>query len=81
MPGGAASGLDIAMKVLHKIDDIGFCSLTSEDVVRHPLVQKIVQAYDDYEQKSGGKGRDGEAGQKGRDSSQMKKGRKNDYRH
>ena len=40
------------MKVLHKIDDIGFCTLTSSDVVRHPLVQKIVQAYDDYEKRS-----------------------------
>lgn len=45
----ATSGLDVAMKVLKKIDDIGFCQLTSKDVVRHPLVQQIVQAYDDYE--------------------------------
>lgn len=51
LPSGAVSGLDMAMKVLHKIDDIGFCTLTSSDVVRHPLVQKIVQAYDDYENK------------------------------
>ena len=35
-------------KVLKKIDDIGFCQLTSKDVVRHPLVQQIVQAYEDY---------------------------------
>lgn len=39
------------MKVLKKIDDIGFCQLTSNDVVRHPLVQQIVQAYDAYEKK------------------------------
>ena len=39
------------MRVLSKIDDIGFCELTSADVVRHPLVQKIVKAYDDYEQR------------------------------
>ena len=45
------SGLDTAVKVLKKIDDIGFCYLTNSDVVRHPLVQKIVQAYDDYEAK------------------------------
>lgn len=45
------SGLDIAMKVLSKIDDIAFCKLTSKDVVRHPLVQKIVRAYEDYESK------------------------------
>ena len=43
------SGLDVAEKVLHGIDDIAFCNLTNKDVVRHPLVQKIVKAYDDYE--------------------------------
>ena len=46
------SGLDVALKVLEKIDDIAFCKLTNKDVVRHPLVQKIVKAYDDYELKS-----------------------------
>ena len=51
LPKDAVSGLDIAAKVLKKIDDIGFCQLTSKDVVRHPLVQQIVQAYDDYEKK------------------------------
>ena len=51
LPKDAPSGLDVAMKVLKKIDDIGFCQLTSKDVVRHPLVQQIVQAYDDYEKK------------------------------
>lgn len=49
LPAGTKSGLDIATKVLGKIDDIAFCNLTSKDVVRHPLVQKIVKAYDDYE--------------------------------
>lgn len=43
------SGLDVAARVLSKIDDISFCKLSSKDVVRHPLVQKIVKAYDDYE--------------------------------
>ena len=51
LPRDAVSGLDVAMKVLKKIDDIGFCQLTSKDVVRHPLVQQIVQAYDAYEKK------------------------------
>lgn len=46
---GTKSGLDVAMQVLGKIEDIAFCSLTSKDVVRHPLVQKIVMAYEDYE--------------------------------
>ena len=48
---GAKSGLDVALKVLKNIDEIGICRLTSNDVVRHPLVQRIVQAYDNYEQK------------------------------
>ena len=51
LPRDAVSGLDVAMKVLKKIEDIGFCQLTSKDVVRHPLVQQIVQAYDEYEKK------------------------------
>lgn len=48
---GSRSGLDVATKVLGKLDDIAFCQLTDKDVVRHPLVQKIVKAYDDYEAK------------------------------
>ena len=48
LPAGAVSGLDVALRVLKKIDDIGVCYLTSTDVVRHPLVQEIVPAYDDY---------------------------------
>ena len=51
LPAGAPSGLDTAIHVLTTIDDIGFCYLTSSDVVRHPLVQKIVEAYDAYEKK------------------------------
>ena len=51
LPAGAASGLDTAIHVRKKSDDIGFCYLTSSDVVRHPLVQKIVEAYDAYEKK------------------------------
>ena len=49
LPVGTQSGLDVATKVLGKIDDIAFCNLTSKDVVRHPLVQKIVKAYESYE--------------------------------
>lgn len=51
LPKGTKSGLEIAIKVLGKIEDIGFSYLTSQDVVRHPLVQKIVKAYDAYEEK------------------------------
>lgn len=51
LPVGTRSGLDVAAKVLRGIDDIAFCNLTSKDVVRHPLVQKIVKAYEDFEGK------------------------------
>jgi len=51
LPAGVRSGLDIAARVLNKIEGIAFCNLTSADVVRHPLVQKIVKAYDEYESK------------------------------
>ncbi|MDD3367805.1 MAG: PhoH family protein [Lachnospiraceae bacterium] len=48
---GTQSGLDVAVRVLKGIDGISFCNLTSKDVVRHPLVQKIVQAYEKFEAK------------------------------
>ncbi len=51
LPSGTQSGLDVATKVLGKVEGISFCTLTNKDVVRHPLVQKIVKAYDDYEAK------------------------------
>ena len=51
LPQGSRSGLDVAERVLKNIDGIAFCTLTCRDVVRHPLVQKIVKAYDDYEAK------------------------------
>ena len=51
LPAGTRSGLDIACRVLKNVEGIAFCKLTSRDVVRHPLVQKIVQAYEVYEAK------------------------------
>ena len=51
LPSGTRSGLDDALHVLKNIDEIGVCNLTSKDVVRHPLVQKIVTAYDEYDKK------------------------------
>lgn len=48
---GTQSGLDIASRVLQKIEGIAFCNMTSKDVVRHPLVQQIVKAYEAYEVK------------------------------
>ena len=52
LPSGQSSGLDVALKVLKNIDDIGISMLSNKDVVRHPLVQKIVKAYDDYEHRA-----------------------------
>ena len=52
---GAPSGLDIAERVLKNIDGIRFVTLTSRDVVRHPLVQQIVKAYEDYDRKNAAK--------------------------
>ena len=51
IPKDAVSGLDVALRVLRNVEDIAVCHLTSQDVVRHPLVQRIVKAYDDYEAK------------------------------
>lgn len=56
---GSVSGMDVALKVLRNVDEIGICQLTSSDVVRHPLVQKIVKAYEEYEkqERKGNKGK------------------------
>lgn len=52
LPAGTVSGLDVAVKVVKDLEGISICTLTSKDVVRHPLVQKIVKAYEEYEKKS-----------------------------
>ena len=49
LPFDNVSGLEESLKVLEKVKDIGICRLTNKDVVRHPLVQQIVAAYDKYE--------------------------------
>ena len=51
LPKGKKSGLVEAMKVLKPVKDIAFCELTDTDVVRHELVRKIVNAYDQYYKK------------------------------
>ncbi len=51
LPFGAVSGLEVAVKVVKNIEGVSICMLSSKDVVRHPLVQKIVKAYEDYEKK------------------------------
>ena len=49
LPSNMPSGLDTSLKILAKLDEIGVCLLNSADVVRHPLVQRIVSAYEEYE--------------------------------
>ncbi|WP_424636744.1 PhoH family protein [Embleya sp. AB8] len=49
LPGGTQSGLRVVQEILRGVDDIAFCRLTSEDVVRHKLVGRIVDAYARYD--------------------------------
>lgn len=58
LPSGTVSGLDVAVKVVKNIEDVKICTLTSKDVVRHPLVQQIVKAYETYEAKENARSRE-----------------------
>lgn len=49
LPANQTSGLAVAQKILQRVEGIAFCNLTSSDVVRHPLVGRIVAAYERYE--------------------------------
>lgn len=49
LPSYQQSGLAVAQRILSRVDGIAFCHLTAADVVRHPLVQRIVSAYERYE--------------------------------
>lgn len=51
LPGDKVSGLKEAMRVLHGVEDIAICRLTGADVVRHVLVQRIIKAYEEDEQR------------------------------
>ena len=51
LPKGVKSGLAHAMEVLHGVEGIGFTQFTARDVVRHPLVQHIVRAYEAFEKR------------------------------
>ena len=51
LPGDKVSGLKDAIRVLEDVKDIAICRLTSADVVRHALVQRIIHAYEKAEQK------------------------------
>jgi phosphate starvation-inducible PhoH-like protein len=50
LPAHQQSGLSLAQRILQNVDGIAFCELSTADVVRHPLVQRIVAAYEKYEQ-------------------------------
>ena len=55
LPRDKKSGLKHAIDVLQNIDSMGFTYFDSKDVVRHPMVQKIVEAFEKHQKKSGGK--------------------------
>ncbi|MEA5617870.1 PhoH family protein [Cronbergia sp. UHCC 0137] len=49
LPHNQQSGLGISLQILKNVEGIAFCEFTQKDVVRHPLVQRIVSAYEQYE--------------------------------
>ena len=49
LPKDKLSGLKQAVRVLRGVDGVGICELSDQDVVRHVMVQRIIQAYQDYE--------------------------------
>lgn len=51
LPKGQYSGLKHAAQLLEQVEGISFTHFTSKDVVRHPLVQRIIDAYDQHEKK------------------------------
>lgn len=51
LPSNQQSGLAIAHQILRHVEGIAFCTLSKADVVRHPLVQRIVSAYESYEER------------------------------
>ncbi|MFK0569756.1 PhoH family protein [Endozoicomonas sp.] len=74
LPRGTRSGLASAIEVLKGVEGIGFTWLTAKDVVRHPLVQRIVQAYERYDkltQKDQAKGFPSAKGSSSRDTSRL----------
>ena len=52
LPRGKKSGLIEAVRILENIEGIKICNLTNKDVVRHPLVQRIISAYEEFEKKA-----------------------------
>jgi len=56
LPGGTRSGLRVVEEILNTVDDVAFCRLTSEDVVRHRLVGDIIDAYGVWDVRSADRG-------------------------
>lgn len=67
LPRDRHSGLEEVRDVLQGVEGIGFVYLTEKDVVRHPLVQKVIRAYEEYEAARGRTGRREEAAPARRD--------------
>ena len=57
LPADKTSGLKEAMRVLKGVEDIAICRLGEADVVRHVIVQRIIKAYEDDENRRNGKGK------------------------
>ncbi len=53
LPQGKRSGLVVAREILRDIEGVAFASFGSDDVVRHPIVQRIVEAYDRHDEVQG----------------------------
>jgi phosphate starvation-inducible PhoH-like protein len=61
LPAEKCSGLIEAIDILQGVDGIGFMQFTKEDVVRHPLVQSIIDAYERADREGGNRGSEPEA--------------------
>ena len=55
LPDGKKSGLREVMRILKGVEDIAICKFDQKDVVRHVLVQRIIEAYESYEKSKEGK--------------------------
>ena len=62
LPDGRKSGLREVTKVLKNVEDVAICTFGEKDVVRHQLVQRIIQAYERYEKDRQRPGRPGTHG-------------------
>ena len=67
LPSGSRSGLDVVQEILGGVDDVTFCRLYSQDVVRHRLVGRIVDAYNRWDAERQAKGDLANEQRRGRD--------------